>query len=86
MVLCGTENFHSSIEAVVINNVEKVLAIELLSAAQALDFRRPAKSSEVVEQLHSSFRKNISFNDADRVLHNDMMKAVEFIRMWIWKD
>ncbi|HVX28064.1 MAG TPA: histidine ammonia-lyase [Parafilimonas sp.] len=63
----------------VINNVEKVLAIELLSAAQALDFRRPAKSSEILEELHSSFRKNISFNDADRVLHDDMMKAVEFI-------
>jgi len=64
----------------VIDNVEKVLAIELLSAAQALDFRRPEKSSEAVENLHSSFRKNISFNDADRVLHDDMMKAVEFVR------
>jgi histidine ammonia-lyase len=63
----------------VINNVEKVLAIELLSAAQALDFRRPAKSSEILEQLHTSFREVISFNDADRVLHDDMMKAVEFV-------
>ena len=63
----------------VINNVEKVLAIELLSAAQALDFRRPAKSSETLEQLHTSFREIISFNDADRVLHDDMMKAVEFV-------
>ncbi len=70
----------------VIDNVEKVLAIELLSAAQALDFRRPTKSSEAVENLHSSFRKNISFNDEDRVLHNDMMKAIEFVRTWIWKD
>jgi histidine ammonia-lyase len=66
----------------VINNVEKVLAIELLSAAQALDFRRPAKSSEAVENLHAAFRKNISFNDADRVLHNDMMKAVEFVNSY----
>ena len=63
----------------VINNVEKVLAIELLSAAQALDFRRPAKSSEVVENLHTSFRQHISFNDEDRVLHDDMIKAIEFI-------
>jgi histidine ammonia-lyase len=66
----------------VINNVEKVLAIELLSAAQALDFRRPAKSSDVIEQLYSSFRKIISFNDADRVLHDDMMKAVEFVNSY----
>ena len=63
----------------VINNVEKVLAIELLSAAQALDFRRPAKTSDVLEGLHAAFRKVVSFNKEDRVLHDDMMKAVEFI-------
>lgn len=63
----------------VINNVEKVLAIELLSAAQALDFRRPAKTSDVLEELHAAFRKVVSFNKEDRVLHDDMMKAVEFI-------
>lgn len=66
----------------VINNVEKVLAIELLIAAQAFDFRRPMKSSEPVEQLHASFRKIISFNDEDRVLHNDMMQAVEFVNSY----
>ena len=70
----------------IIDNVEKVLAIELLSAAQALDFRRPATSSETVEHLHSSFRKIISFNDEDRVLHDDMIKGVEFVRTWIWED
>jgi histidine ammonia-lyase len=66
----------------VINNVEKVLAIELLSAAQALDFRRPMKSSETLEKLHTEFREVVSFNQEDRVLHDDMMKAVEFVRMW----
>jgi histidine ammonia-lyase len=63
----------------VIDNVEKVLAIELLSATQALDFRRPMKSSESLEQLHTAFRKIVSFNEEDRVLHEDMMKAVEFV-------
>ncbi|SFQ17384.1 histidine ammonia-lyase [Parafilimonas terrae] len=63
----------------VIDNVEKVLAIELLSAAQALDFRRPAKTSELLEELHTAFRKVVSFNEEDRVLHDDMMKAVEFV-------
>lgn len=66
----------------VIDNVEKVLAIELLSAAQALDYRRPLKSSPVIEDIVSSFRKKVSFNTADRVLHNDMMKAVEFMRTY----
>ena len=66
----------------VINNVEKVLAIELLSAAQALDFRRPLQTSPVLEKLQGAFRKVVSFNEADRVLHDDMMKAVEFVREW----
>lgn len=66
----------------VINNVERVLAIELLSAAQALDFRRPLKTSPVLEKLHQVFRQKVSFNEADRVLHDDMMQAVEFVREW----
>ncbi|MEP6681966.1 MAG: histidine ammonia-lyase, partial [Parafilimonas sp.] len=51
----------------------------LLTAAQALNFRRPMKSSSGIEKLHEAFRKIISFNEADRVLHDDMMKAVEFV-------
>lgn len=70
----------------VINNVERVLAIELLSAAQALDFRRPLKSSPVLEKLQQTFRRHVSFNEADRVLHDDMIKAVEFIRSYDFKD
>jgi histidine ammonia-lyase len=70
----------------VINNVEKVLAIELLSAAQALEFRRPMKSSPVLEELMSAFRQAISFNEADRLLHNDMKAAIGFIQGdWIGK-
>lgn len=64
----------------IIRNVEKVLAIELLSAAQALEFRRPLKSSAAVENIVSEFRKNVSFNTEDRVLHDDMMRAVEFLK------
>jgi histidine ammonia-lyase len=63
----------------VINNTEKVLAIELLSAAQALEFRRPMKTSPILEQLMEGFRKQISFNEADRLLHTDMVAAIDFI-------
>jgi len=63
----------------VINNVEKVLAIELLTAAQALDFRRPLQSSAFIESVVTAFRKDISFNDVDRVLHDDMVKAIAFV-------
>jgi len=64
----------------VIDNVEKVLAIELLTAVQAIDFKRPLKTSPYLEDIISAFRKEVSFNDADRILHTDMMKAVEFIK------
>ena len=67
----------------VINNVEKVLAIELLSAAQALEFRRPLETSPILEKLMKAFREKISFNSADRVLHTDMITAISFIRSYI---
>jgi histidine ammonia-lyase len=66
----------------VIDNVEKVLAIELLTAAQALEFRRPATSSPAIEAMFTGFRKLVSFNDADRLLRDDMMAAVEFIKTY----
>lgn len=64
----------------VIDNLEKVLAIELLTAVQALEFRRPLKTSPELEKIITAFRKEISFNEADRILHTDMMQAVAFIR------
>lgn len=66
----------------VIDNVEKVLAIELLTAAQALEFRRPLKSSPALEELVANFRKSVSFNTTDRILHEDMMAAVTFLQQY----
>ncbi len=63
----------------VVQNVEKVLAIELLTAMQALEYRRPLRSSKEIEKIVATFRKKVSFNDADRVLRDDMVKAVEFL-------
>jgi histidine ammonia-lyase len=63
-----------------IDNVEKVLAIELLTAVQAIEYRRPLKSSPVLEEVIGAFREKVSFNEADRFLHEDMMKAVEFLQ------
>ena len=64
----------------VIDNVEKVLAIELVTAVQALEFRRPLKSSDVIEEIVAAFRKEVSFNDADRILQEDILKAITFIK------
>ena len=64
----------------VIDNVEKVLGIELLTAVQAIEFKRPLKTSPYLEEIITAFRKNVSFNNADRILHQDMNRAVSFIR------
>jgi len=60
-------------------NVQRVLAIELLTATQALELRRPHKSSEAIEQLCADFRKKISFMESDRVLHTDLIQSEEFM-------
>jgi len=64
----------------VCGNVEKVLAIELLSGVQAMEYRRPMKSSPVLEEVISAFREKVSFNNTDRLLHDDMIKAIDFLR------
>ncbi len=64
----------------VMDNVEKVLAIELLTAIQALEFRRPLKSSPQIEEIVTAFRKQVSFNEQDRILHDDMIEAVKFLQ------
>ena len=66
----------------VVNNVEKVLAIELMTAAQALDFRRPAKTSPPLEKLMSAFRQHVPFIEEDKIMYHEMQKAVEFVGMY----
>ena len=65
----------------VVFNTERVLAIELFNAAQALEFRRPLKSSPVIEQLHADFRKVVPFILDDDVMYPHIEKAIQFIRM-----
>ena len=64
----------------VVQDVERILAIELLNAAQALDFRKPTKSSLAIEKLHAAFRKRISFVENDGVMHEYMEAALLFVR------
>lgn len=64
----------------VVLNTERVLAIELFNAAQALDFRRPLKSSPAVETLYDSYRKVVPFIVDDEVMYPHIAKSVEFLR------
>jgi histidine ammonia-lyase len=56
----------------VAENVEKILAIEMLLAAQALDFRRPLKSGSVIENIHTHFRSKICHAEKDRIFSKDI--------------
>lgn len=66
----------------VVANVEQVLAIELLSAAQAFEFRRQAKTSSRLEKLLIDFRKQVNRVETDRVLHDDLLKSLSFIQSY----
>jgi histidine ammonia-lyase len=66
----------------VAENLRKVLSIELLNAAQALDFRRPATSSPKIEKFHSEFRKIVSHLEDDRLIHSDIQSSIEFLRAY----
>ncbi len=63
----------------VVKNVQRVLAIELLTAAQALDLRRPLQSSPILEGVVSRLRSRVSFMDRDRVLHDDLILAEKML-------
>lgn len=64
----------------VADNLEKIVAIELFTAIQALEFRRPLRSSEFIEDLVQSFRKSIPFIKDDKVMHGEIAKSIEFVR------
>ena len=63
----------------VVQNVQRVLGIELLTAAQALDIRRPKRSSTVIENLWSELRKEVSFMAEDEILHDKLVVAEQFL-------
>ncbi|WP_092017610.1 histidine ammonia-lyase [Pseudarcicella hirudinis] len=64
----------------VLNNIEKVLAIELLTATQALEFRRPLKSAGIIEDFVKEYRTQVSFNEQDRVLSSDIARTIAFMQ------
>ncbi len=62
-----------------VNNVERVLAIELFNASQALHFRLPLKTSSFLEAFLITYRKAVSFVNEDRFLHDDIIASISFL-------
>lgn len=64
----------------IVDNTERVLAIELFNAAQALDLRRPLKSSPELEAWHAEYRKVVPFIENDTVMSPLIDASIKFIR------
>jgi histidine ammonia-lyase len=64
----------------IVRNVERVLGIELFNAAQALEFRRPLKTSSFLETFLNEFRKEVPFVHEDKIMYMEIEKAVDFLK------
>ncbi|MCF7687078.1 MAG: histidine ammonia-lyase [Cephaloticoccus sp.] len=64
----------------VVENVETVLAIEVMCAAQALDFIHPLKAGRGVEAAHAEVRRHLAFAEADRLFHQDIQTALALVK------
>jgi histidine ammonia-lyase len=69
----------------VAENLEKIIAIELFTAIQALEFRRPLRSSVLLEEVVKSFREIVPFINDDKVMYHEIEKSVSFVRNLKWR-
>jgi histidine ammonia-lyase len=70
----------------VAENLEKILAIELFTSIQALEFRRPLRSSALLEDIVKSFREIVPFINDDKVMYTEIEKSIKFIRAINWRQ
>ena len=70
----------------VAENLEKILAIELFTSIQALEFRRPLRSSALLEDIVKSFRETVPFINDDKVMYTEIDKSIIFIKTIDWRQ
>ncbi len=66
----------------VVINVETVLGVELFTSTQAVEFRAPLKTSPILEEFKTEFRKTIPFVENDKIMYIEMKKALDFIQAY----
>lgn len=64
----------------VVQNVYQILAIEWLTATQAIEFRKPLRTSPILQEWVNNFRRTVSFIETDRLLHNDLVASEKFLK------
>ncbi len=67
----------------IMDNLERILAIELMNASQAIEFRRPLHSSDFIEMFLKSYREEVPLVKEDRILHYDIQKSVGFLNSFM---
>ncbi|MDD3003804.1 histidine ammonia-lyase [Flavobacterium sp.] len=63
----------------IVDNLERILAIELMNASQAIAFRNPLKSSDFIEMFLKSYREEVPIVTEDRILHYDIQNTISFL-------
>ena len=63
----------------ILDNLERILAIELMNASQAIEYRRPLQSSDFIEMFLQAYREEVPLIKEDRILHYDIEKTVSFL-------
>ncbi|MFV0248624.1 MAG: histidine ammonia-lyase [Tenacibaculum sp.] len=69
----------------ILGNLEKIFAVELMYAAQAMEFRRPNTFSEIIEYNHRLIRTEVARLESDRLLKNDINKLVQLVKKQAFK-
>ncbi|MDA7803112.1 histidine ammonia-lyase [Crocinitomix sp.] len=64
----------------IVENLEKILGIELFNAAQALEFRRPLKSSPIIEKMIAEYRAIVPFIEDDKFMQPEIQKSINFVK------
>jgi len=67
----------------IMDNLERILAIELMNASQAIDYRKPLKSSDFIEMFLKSYREEVPLVKEDRILHYDIEKSIAFLNTFL---
>ncbi len=64
----------------IVKNVDRIIAIELMNASQAIEFRRPLKTSPLLESFLEQYRIAVPFIEVDQVLHYDIEASIAFLK------
>lgn len=68
----------------ILGNIEKIVAIELMYAAQAMDFRRPHRFSEIIENNHTIIRQKVAKLEEDRLLKDDINAMIDLVKTQVF--